>query len=294
MSGEVYVETKDLRAKAVQVQNVNFSNSLLGEPIVVPPDLLPLSKSAVDNLNTNASHLYQCQDYGHREGERLAETLDSVAAAYDEVDAATRANIDGNGPPPQPVTPKANSIPVPTPPLPMGGSEGVSAGGYADVEKTQTDLATGDNAESLRGAAQEWIRNGNALQTSAQTFKEPIQNWEGEAAQQATGSSTHTATTCPSWAPRHQLAGEAMRISDAHVQAMLQHTPVYEQYIELKAQLVRAMSLDRLARWSIRSTRRWQTCSWSRTRSARPMRAKPIRTASTRRSRRRAVLRRHP
>ena len=59
MSGGVYVETKDLRAKAVQVQNVNFSNSLLDKPIVVPPDLLPLSKSAVDNLNTNASHLYQ-------------------------------------------------------------------------------------------------------------------------------------------------------------------------------------------------------------------------------------------
>ena len=244
MPDGVFVETQDLRTKAAQIKSLNFSNSLLDKPIVVPPDLLPLSKSAVDNLNSNASHVYQCQSYGDREDERLAETLDSVAAAYDEVDAAAQATIDGNGAPAEPVTPKANSIPDPTPPLPMGNPADVSAGGYADVEKTQTDLATGDNAASLRDAAQEWIRNGNTLQSSAQTFKEPIQNWEGEAAQQAyqkfNAYGDWLFKLGTSW---HQLAGEAMRISDAHVKAMFQHTPVYQQYVELKTELMRAQSL---------------------------------------------------
>ena len=34
MSGGVFVETQDLRAKAVQIKNLNFSNSLLDKPIV--------------------------------------------------------------------------------------------------------------------------------------------------------------------------------------------------------------------------------------------------------------------
>ena len=51
MSGdEVRVETLDLRTKATQIRNVKFSNPLLDNPLVVPPDQLPLSKTAVENL----------------------------------------------------------------------------------------------------------------------------------------------------------------------------------------------------------------------------------------------------
>ena len=241
MPDGVFVETSDLRKKAVQIQNVDFGTAP-AEP--VPPDALPLAKTAVTNLNGNANYLETCQFQAEREGDRLAETLNSVADAYDAVDAETQANIEGHGPPATPKMPQTNSLRDPAPPAPMGAPAGLDAGGYADVEKTQTDLSAGDNGASLQTAAQQWILNGNALQTSAQTFKEPIQNWEGDAAQEAyqkfNAYGDFLFELGTSW---HRLAGEAMKISDQHIKALLNHTPVYQQYVELKAQLMRAQSL---------------------------------------------------
>jgi hypothetical protein len=243
MTGEVRVETIDLRAKAIQINALQWSNPLTDNPLVVPPDQLSLSKTAVDNLKQNASFLYQNQDYGHREGTRLAESLNSVAQAYDDVDAAGEANLNGVGPPPTPVMPKTNAIPAPTPPAPMGAPLGLSSDEYLDVEKAQQALSMGDHGASLREAAAAWTANGAALKTSAQTFQVKIQNWEGEAAEQAYGKFNEYGTWLSELGSTWEaLAGEAMRISDAHVKTLIQHTEVYQQYEALKAQMAAAIA----------------------------------------------------
>lgn len=243
MAGELRVETTDLRAKAVQIESLQWSNPLTDNPLVVPPDQLSLSKTAVENLQKNASFLYQNQEYGHREGDRLAESLRSVAQAYDDVDAAGKASLDGVGPPVTPVMPKTNAIPAPTPPAPMGAPMGLSADEYLDVEAAQQALSMGDHGASLREAAAAWMANGAALQAAAESFRVPIQNWVGEAAEQAYAKFNEygnwLAELGSSW---QALAGEAMRISDAHVKTLLEHTEVYQQYETLKAQMATAIA----------------------------------------------------
>lgn len=232
----LYVNPTDLRAKATQIRGLQFTNSVIDKPVVGPPDLLPSSKPAVANLNENASALYRYQDTGRREGLRLAETLDSVAQAYEDVDAQSHASIEGNDTAPKPVVPKGNSIPAPTPPEPMGALQQVSAGGFILVDKTQSDLSTGDNAASLQQAAEKWISTGNALHDSAGKMKEPVQNWEGDAARQA----YDTFNKFGEWLYElgtawHKLGGEAFELAEAHRRAMWAHTPIYQQYKKLEA-----------------------------------------------------------
>ncbi|MBJ7340419.1 ESX-1 secretion-associated protein, partial [Mycolicibacterium sp.] len=239
MPDEVKVVTQDLRTKAAEIKNIQFSNPMNNVP-VIPPDGLKLSKAAVDNLNQNASFLYRNQDYGDREGDRLAETLQSVAEAYDLADASAAASIDGKG---APQTPKTNAIPAPAMPAPMGSPLGITADEIGDVEMAQQTLSAGDHGASLREAAAQWMANGNALEASSQLFKEKPPNWEGDAADQAHAKSVAygewLSQLGESW---QKLAGEAMRISDAHVKALLTHTPVYQNYEQLKAQMIAAIA----------------------------------------------------
>ncbi len=237
--GEVKVITQDLRTKALEINNIQFSNPM-NNAIVIPPDQLTLSKTAVDNLTQNASFLYRNQDYGDREGDRLAETLQSVAEAYDLVDASAAANVNGAS---EPQMPKTNAIPAPTMPAPMGSPLGMTADEIGDVEVAQQKLSAGDHGGSLREAAAQWMANGNAMQASSQQFKVKIENWEGEAADQAYAKFASYAEWLSqlgeSW---QKLAGEAMRISDAHVKALLNHTPVYQNYELLKSQMIAAIA----------------------------------------------------
>lgn len=232
----LYVNPDDLRAKAVQIRDLEFTNSLSNKPIVMPPDLLPSSKPAVANLNENATALYRYQRSGQQEGIRLAETLESVAQAYDDVDAQSQASVEGNGPAPEPVVPAANTLPEPPAPQPMGALQQVSAGGFSLVDKTQNDLATGDNAASLQQAAQTWISNGDDLHASAEKVRQPIQNWEGDAAQQAYEKFNEFGEWLrelgTAW---HELGGEAFELAEAHRRAMWIHTPIYQEYKKLEA-----------------------------------------------------------
>ena len=77
---EVRVQTQDLRRKASQIGTIPWA-SPLGQTPLVPPDGLELAKTAVKNLQANAAALWQYQSFGEREGERLAESLQSVADA---------------------------------------------------------------------------------------------------------------------------------------------------------------------------------------------------------------------
>ena len=239
MADEVKVVTQDLRTKSAEIENIQFSNVMDNVP-VIPPDGLSLSKTAVDNLNQNASFLYRNQDYGDREGARLAETLRSVAEAYDLADASAAASLEGNT---EPQTPKTNAIPAPTMPAPMGSPLGMTADEIGDVELAQQTLSSGDHGGSLREAAVQWMANGNALKASSEQFKVKIQDWEGEAADQAYAKfvayGAWLSQLGESW---QKLAAEAMRISDAHVKALLNHTPVYQQYEQLKTQMIAAIA----------------------------------------------------
>jgi hypothetical protein len=242
MSGEVRVETNDLRAKAIQIENLHLIKQMLGGTTPQPPDTLSLTKTAVDNLQKNATFLVQNQLCGSQEGDRLAETLRSVAQAYADVDAAAKAELDGVGPAAAPVVPAANSIPPPTLPAPLGAPAAVTADEVGDVEKTQSMLSNGDHGASLRAAATEWSANAATLRTAAGAFKVQIQNWEGDAADQAYAKFVKfgdwLSDLGDAW---DKLAGEAVRISDAHVKALLDHTPVYQKYVQLKNEMIAAI-----------------------------------------------------
>lgn len=233
----LYVDPEDLRAKATQIQDLEFT-SPQQRPHIVPADKLPLSTTAAGNVDRNASALYRYQAVGAKEGLRLAETLRSVADAYADVDGQARAYVEGNGPAPKPVVPKANDTDSPSRPDPLEPQAAVSAGGVSLVETTQRALSEGDTGASLRSAAQAWIANGSELRASGEAMQQPIPNWEGEAAQEAYRKFKEFGDWLTelgsAW---DRLAGEAMALSDAHVTAMLNHTPIYQRYMELQAQM---------------------------------------------------------
>ena len=165
-----------------------------------------------------------------------------MAEAYDLADASAAASLDGGTAEPQ--TPKTNAIPAPAMPAPMGSPLGVTADEIGDVELAQQTLSSGDHGASLREAAVQWTANGDALQgvfRAVQAVKIP--DWEGEAADQAYAKfvayGDWLSQLGESW---QKLAREAMRISDAHVKALLDHTPVYQKYEQLKAQMITAIA----------------------------------------------------
>jgi hypothetical protein len=237
----LYVDPTDLRAKAIQIRDLQFS--LAKDKVTVSdPDALSPTRTAVANLRENADHLYEYQIYGDREGWRLAETLDAVAAAYEQIDAESRASIEGNGSPPEPVVPKTNTLPAPEVP-PAMTRRGTLMAGYMDIEQAQQELSDGDHGASLRAARDAWLATGTQLQSDAEKFSQPIPNWEGDAALQAYGTLKkfgeflHQLGT--SW---HQLAGEAHVMSDKHIDALSRHTPIYQEYKELEAERDRLLS----------------------------------------------------
>ena len=226
----LYVETQDLRKKAAQIRDLKFTNPKQRAHIVAP-DKVQSSQTAVDNLDSNASALYTYQANGAQEGVRLAETLESVAEAYDKVDADAERHINGTGGPPEPVTPRPNSVDDPTPPDAPQAQAPVSADHTSLVDGTEANFAAGDGGDSLIRAKDAWVKTGTELRESAQKMYEPIQNWEGEAAQEAYRKFREFADwlteLATSW---DQLGGEALVLANAHKVAKSAHTEIYEKY----------------------------------------------------------------
>ncbi|MCW2517756.1 MAG: hypothetical protein JWR46_375, partial [Mycobacterium sp.] len=227
MGDGIKVDTADLRAKANQVENVQFGDADALASGLAAPDELASTKAAMNLLQMNANYLSANQKYGEAEGRRLAETLRSVGDAYDEFDEAARKNLDGTGPPPAPVAPKGNSIPEPALPAPLGAPSGSMDEEALHVDVAQQKLSAGDSGRSLEGAKFAWDANGANLQKAATTFQTPIRNWEGEAADEAYGKffeyGLWLTKLGQSW---QKLSQEAHRIVDAHLQAIGDHTPV--------------------------------------------------------------------
>lgn len=248
MSGdEVRVEPEDLRAKAAQIEAISWGTNPVQVP-AVPADALTTAQTAVDNLNANAKTLAEHQEYGKKQGQRLAETLRLVASAYETVDHNAMENINNTIPgaapaPPAPVTPGTNTVPAPTAPQPLPIQRGMASGDYMEVMAAQGALLTGDQAASLQAAATTWAQNGATLATAAEGFELSSVNWEGEAADAAYRSfNDYQAFLVELSGAWTRLASEAQRVAAAHINAVGNHTPVAQQYAQLEAQLPAAIA----------------------------------------------------
>ena len=114
------VDTGVLREKARQVEHVDFGDPAALTPALVAPDQMRFTGRYIASLTANAKYLGENQSFAKTEGQRLAETLTSVAKAYDDFDEAARKSLETGGPAPDPVTPQGSSLAAPTPPGELG------------------------------------------------------------------------------------------------------------------------------------------------------------------------------
>ena len=241
MSGdEVQVVPEDLTGKATQIRGLSWS-SMGAQPPLISPDALVLSSVAITNLSVNAESMWAFQEYGKVEGQRLAQTLDNVAAAYAEVDQGSGEKIgatmdipagpSGGGS----VFPKGIDIPpLPHPPaMPIPKGIGAPDPMWDPIE-TQQALDAGDDGSSLRTAAQMWRQNALSLEASAQQFETKSLLWEGQAADAAYSKFNSyrdwLVSLAGSW---ERLAGEADRLATAHDAAKSDHRPIADEYRQL-------------------------------------------------------------
>ncbi|AFM14907.1 PPE family protein [Mycolicibacterium chubuense NBB4] len=243
---EVRVDPDDLNRKAGQIEAISWGDNPVEMP-TVPADGLGTARTAVENLNQNAKTLTDFQEYGKKQGQRLAETLRSVAAAYRTVDQNAMDNINKTIPgetpaPPAPVIPAANAIPAPTPPQPLPTQRGMTDE-YMDVKQAQGSLLGGDQAASLQAAAAKWAQNGATLAAAAANFETSDVNWEGEAAdaayRQFADYRGFLVELSGAWT---RLAAEAEKVAMAHATTLGNHTPIAEEYAQLEAQLPAAIA----------------------------------------------------
>ncbi|KRE27331.1 hypothetical protein ASG82_12965 [Mycobacterium sp. Soil538] len=205
-----------------------------------------ISSTAVTNLDTIATTLWEYQKFGRLEGDRLAQTLDNVAAAYAEVDQVSGESIGSTfdapgGAPSGTVFPKGVDLPAPPrpPKMPIPKGQLLSEQGFMDPQSTQTALDAGDDGASLRAAAAMWRSNAQSLSASAEQFEVKSLNWEGQAADAAYGKFNAyrdwLISLSGSW---NQLADEADALLAAHTKAKNDHRPIAERYHELQQQAV--------------------------------------------------------
>lgn len=244
---EVRVDPDDLRAKAAQIEAISWSGNPAGVP-AVPADGLETALTAVRNLNQNATTLAEYQEYGKKQGQRLAETLRLVADAYEIADQNAMDSINNSmpgqiPPPPAPVLPGSNTTPAPTPPLPNPTPKGIVTEPYLEVKVAQGSLMGGDQAASLQAAATAWSTNATMLATTAQNFELSSVNWEGEAADSAYRSfNDYRAFLIDLSGAWERMVGEAERVAKAHFDTLAEHTPIAEEYAQLEAQLPAAIA----------------------------------------------------
>lgn len=244
MSGEeVLVDPSDLTGKATQIRGLTWS-AQTAQPALISPDALVVSSVAITNLATNAESLWAHQEFGRLEGQRLAQTLDNVAAAYAQMDQQSGEDIGSTfdapaGAPGGTVFPKGVDLPAPPhpPKMPIPKGQSLSDQGFMIPPAAQTALDAGDDGASLRAAATMWRTNAQSLAASAEQFEVNSLNWEGQAADAAYAKFNAyrdwLVSLSGSW---KQLADEADAMVAAHVKAKSDHRPIAEQYQNLEQQ----------------------------------------------------------
>lgn len=245
MSDEVRVQPSDLTAKANQIRGLTFA-SAQAQPPLISADALIIASVAVTNIAQNAENLWAYQEYGRLEGQRLAQTLDNVAAAYSQIDQQSGEGIGSTfdvpgGAAGGPVMPKVVDIPEPPrpPKMPIPKGQLASEQGFMDPQSAQTALDAGDDAASLRAAATMWRANAESLAASAQEFEVNSTDWEGQAADAAYAKFNAyrdwLISLSGAW---KRLADEADVAAKAHSKAKSDHEPIAQRYRELSQQVV--------------------------------------------------------
>jgi hypothetical protein len=233
------VDPEDLRNKANMMKNSPWKNPFT-EP-VAPPDQLPSTLAAIENLNTNARTLADFQEWGQAEKNRLADMLIGAADEYERVDREFGMNIEdpdrqaavaaiANPEPGGPETP----LPDESPP-----QKRVDASGYSPVPTTEEQFNAGAGTASLEAASDAFISNASFLENQAQDEMPPPGDWEGQAADAAFSRLSDFS----SWVQRlarawRQLGEGAETLAEAHRQNKEAHHEIFNQYQEKWTQFV--------------------------------------------------------
>ncbi|MGO4444339.1 hypothetical protein AB4Z42_13380 [Mycobacterium sp. 2YAF39] len=243
MAGDVQrVEPGALRTQAAEMKGQNWHNP--AEDAVTPPDALPSTNDAIANLNDNAQSLKAFEQWAAVENLRIAEMLDIAAAAYQKVDDQYGKAIEN---PERAAAVEAITIPDPPTqppeiPGPAGAPRLLGAGGYSNVNQTQTELSAPDTGTSLKTAMLQWGVASKRVENNRP--KPPPGSWEGEAADAAYARMT----TFGSWLTQlsdawYDLAEAASKIIAAHDKAKSAHDPIANEYIELEARMMQLAGL---------------------------------------------------
>ena len=243
--GELKVDPSDLYSKATMIEGIPWGDDPTAAT-VGDPDALSATTASVRNLVKNAQALGAEQKWGIAESRRLAETLRLVGKAYEDIDEASRHNIDASmpggtaSPATTPVPVGINAAPVPPVPPPMPSFEDVPADGdILDPIETDEKLHGGDQASTLRSAAAEWTAAAGRLTQAALPFEIRMQNWEGVAAEAAyTKFKAFGGWLQALGGKWTQLAAEAEKLATAHDQAKAANAPVRAEYEALRTQLL--------------------------------------------------------
>lgn len=244
MGEELRVDTNDLRGKANDINGIDWANPA-GQPPITPPSTLKTSLDATANLVHSAQSLWEYQNWGVIEGKRLAESLYHVAKAYDETDLRATSEINA-GKPISGGAVKPDDCSIPAPPHPTAPGMPTKAGhAHGDPEEIENELANGDQGAALRAVAAHWRTIATNLQTAAQHFHVKIRDWEGAAAEVAYGRFNEfggwLSGLAGSW---QELAAEADKIADAHTTARAAHTPIADEWKQLKKQMESSDTTD--------------------------------------------------
>ncbi len=239
---ELRVVAENLRGKAAAIRGLTFPD-FLGDRIQAPSGL-PFSDVAAENISQNQRGLVQYMTVATNEKLRLAETLESVANAYDQVDQQWQQQLDADGrAAPEPVVPRPPSTPALPPPFPISKPAPVhDDGGFRTPPDTEAALGAGDQGASLTAAVESWLAKSGELTLGAEEFQAIPPGWDGSAAESADVRFGAFKAWLDDLALTWQdLAAEAAKVALAHTTARAQHTPVAEEYVQLERVRLNAM-----------------------------------------------------
>ncbi|ORA27800.1 hypothetical protein BST13_29805 [Mycobacterium aquaticum] len=206
------------------------------------PDSVPLSVTAVANLNACANSLMAYQNCGKLQSERLAGMLNDTAKLYDDVDRQYAGKMGDPGrlsavdaiPAPQSSTPPPTLPDAPTPPAM------VSAAGYSTVEQNDQQLNSGPGIGALDSASTDYKDAANML---AKVEAPHFENWEGTAATAAMDRFKELYTWLGELSSKWTaLAAAADQIKAAHNRAVDEHAPILQSYNEYLRKLQELMN----------------------------------------------------
>jgi len=235
----VRVEPSSLRAKSLEISD-DWPDPPLGM-VSVTPCGYQMSTDAVNQLNSDATHLSKCLLAGHAEARRLGQAFWNAADVYEAVDQRTRDAVAlGRSASTEPLTPRPVRIErspkdEPKPRLPITADA-------LPLDESAAKIEAPDQGHSLDDFSQRWKTYATALKTRADYFHIANVDWEGDAANAAYDKlRQHQAWMEGVVNSCKQLSANAETIYHAHFDAAVAH-PKKSEVEELKNKIIEAMA----------------------------------------------------